>query len=82
MRQISSSTVGWMKYGLPNRNEGANPMPVSAARFEAAAVRGRVSREYVTCASFSILDEMVVNQFRLPTWMRAGSPSMPLADVP
>ncbi len=36
VRQISSSTFGCRKNGLPNRNEGANPMPVSAGQ-----VRGR-----------------------------------------
>ena len=29
-RLTSSSTLGAMKNGLPNRNDGANPMPVSA----------------------------------------------------
>ncbi len=33
VRQISSSTFGCRKNGLPNRNVGPKPMPVSAARF-------------------------------------------------
>ena len=53
VRQISSSTFGCRKNGLPNRKLGANPMPVSAARFDWLAVRGRVSREYVKWSSFS-----------------------------
>ncbi len=47
-----------------------------------AAVRGRVSREYVKCASFSRVDDSVVNQLTLPTLMRAGSPSIPFAELP
>ena len=82
VRQISSSTFGCRKKGLPKRNVGSNPIPVSAARFDSTAVRGRLSREYVKCASFSIREESVVNQFRLAILMRAGSPSMPFAEVP
>ncbi len=82
VRQISSSTFGCRKKGLPNRNVGPNPIPVSAFRFESTAVRGRLSREYVKCISFSMRLDRVENQFRLTTLMRAGSPSMPLADVP
>src|SRR5262245_28878908 len=82
VRQISSSTPGCRKKGLPNLNDGPKPMPVSAGRFDAFAVRGRVSREYVKCASFTILDDRVVNQFRLPTLIKAGSPSVPFAEVP
>ncbi len=82
VRQISSSTFGCRKNGLPNRNEGTKPMPVSAARLESTAVRGRVSREYVKCASLTIRVESVVNQFMFTTLISAGSPSMPLAEVP
>ena len=57
-------------------------MPVSAARFEGTAVRGRLSREYVKCASLRRVDDSVVNQFTLATLILAGSPSMPFADVP
>ena len=82
VRQISSSTFGCRKKGLPKRNVGTKPIPVSAARFEGTAVRGRFSREYVKCASLSIRDDSVVNQFRLAMLIRAGSPSMPFAEVP
>ncbi len=45
VRQISSSTAGWMKYGLPNRNDGPKPIPVSAARLDAARrARPRLAR--------------------------------------
>ncbi len=68
-RQISSSTFGCRKNGLPKRNVGTKPIPVSAASFEGAAVRGRVSREYVKCASLSVREDRVVNQFRFATLM-------------
>jgi hypothetical protein len=79
---MSSSTFGCRKNGSPNRNDGLNPMPVSAASPDPAEVRGRLSREYVKCASFTIRVESVVNQLRFITLIRAGSPSMPLADGP
>ena len=44
-RFTSSSTPGCRKYGLPNRNDGANPIPVSAGIFDGVGERGRFSRE-------------------------------------
>ena len=44
-RLTSSSTVGARKNGLPNRNDVAKPMAVSAGTDEAVAERGRLSRE-------------------------------------
>ena len=44
-RLTSSSTLGARKNGLPNRNDGANPMPVSAGIVDGVAERGRFSRE-------------------------------------
>ena len=82
VRQMSSSTFGWRKNGSPNRNDGPKPMPVSAVSPDPAAVRGRLSREYVKCASFTVRVDSVVNQLRFITLMRAGSPSMPFADGP
>ena len=47
-RFTSSSTLGARKNGLPNRNDGANPMPVSAGIVDGVAERGRDSRDSVT----------------------------------
>jgi hypothetical protein len=55
---------------------------VSAVIFESTAFRGRDSREYVTCSSLNFAPESVVNQLALTMLIRAGLPSMPLADDP
>ena len=44
-RHRCSSTPGCRKNGLPNRNVGPNPIPVSEVRFDSTALRGRSSRE-------------------------------------
>ena len=45
VRQISSSTAGCMKNGLPKRNVGEKPIPVFDSTGDSTAVRGRFSRE-------------------------------------
>src|SRR5205809_28281 len=80
-RQISSSTVGWRKNGLPNRKVLTKPIAVSAGTFDVVAERGRDSREYVKCASFSFVADSELNMFRLNRLIFEG-PSVPFADVP
>src|SRR4029453_17111476 len=80
-RLTTSSTLGARKKGLPKRNVVANPIAVSAGTDEDTADRGRFSREYVACASFSMLARTVLNRLRLNTLILDG-PSMPLAELP
>src|ERR1700730_8748123 len=63
--QKISSTAGSRKNGWPKRNEVPNPIPVSGTLDELTARRGRFSREYVKCASLSLLEEIVPLQFAL-----------------
>src|SRR5438093_9099937 len=81
MRLTTSSMFGARKNGLPKRNVVANPIPVSAGTDEGVAERGRSSREYVTCSSFSRLAVTVLNRFTFRTLI-FDSPSMPFAEYP
>jgi hypothetical protein len=56
-------------------------MAVSAGIFEGVVALGRFSREYVKCASFTDVGEMVVNRFAFSTLIFDG-PSVPFAEVP
>ncbi len=80
-RFTSSSTLGAMKNGLPNRNEGANPTPVSAGMLDAVATRGRDSRDSVMWNSFNFVAVSEVNRLALSRLIFDG-PSVPLAVVP
>jgi hypothetical protein len=80
-RFTSSSTLGARKKGLPNRNDGANPIPVSAGTEDGIAERGRFSREYVRWNSFSLFEVIVLNRLRFKTLIFDG-PSTPFAELP
>ena len=78
---MSSSIVGSRKNGLPNRKVVAKPIAVSAGTFEVTAERGRSSRVYEKCASFSIVGESVEKRLTLKLLIFDG-PSMPFAELP
>src|SRR5262245_59740612 len=82
VRKNTSSRLGWRKKGVPKRKEGSKPRPTSAAKCDGVSGRGRVSREYVKWNSFSMEVEIVTNRFAFTTWIRVGSPSVPVAEVP
>jgi hypothetical protein len=81
-RQKVSSMFGARKNGLPNRKLGPNPTPVSAGTFDCTAARGRTSRRYVKCASFTFVAEIELNKLTLKRWIFVKSPSMPFAELP
>src|SRR5215471_1230550 len=81
VRQISSSTFGSRKNGKPKRNVVAKPIAVSAGMFEATAERGRSSRVYEKCASFTIVDETVEKRLTF-TLLIFDGPSIPFAELP
>src|SRR6185295_18640779 len=70
-----------MKNGLPNRNDGANPMPVSAGIADGVADLGRFSRENVRWSSLSLVGVSVLNRFAFSTLIFEG-PSIPFAELP
>src|ERR1700704_5405868 len=73
--QKSSSDLGSWKKGWPTRNESEEPnepIEVSGTLDGLTAERGRFSREYVKCASFSLVAEIVLNQFVLMAWILDG----------
>src|ERR1043166_9420893 len=81
VRHSSSSIVGFRKKGLPNLNVVANPIAVSAGTFESIAARGRNSRVYEKCASFTFVGDTVLKRFMLRLLIFDG-PSMPFAETP
>src|SRR5438876_4723460 len=57
--------VGSRKNGLPNLKLVAKPMAVSAGTFDGIAFRGRSSRVYEKCASFTLVDESELKRLTL-----------------
>ena len=80
-RFTSSSTLGAMKNGLPNRNDGANPIAGVRGNAGRGRQRGRDSRDSVMWNSFSFVAVSEVNRFALSRLIFDG-PSVPLAVVP
>ena len=56
-------------------------MAVSAGTFEGVAARGRNSRVYEKCASFSFVGEIVEKRLTLKLLIFDG-PSIPFAELP
>src|SRR5262245_36081124 len=80
-RFTSSSMLGPRKNGLPKRNVVPKPIAVSAGTDDVTALRGRFSREYVTCSSFNLFVVTVLNRLTFSTLIFDG-PSVPLAELP
>src|SRR5215831_893282 len=81
VRQLNSSIAGCRKNGAPKRNVVAKPIAVSAGTLDATASRGRSSRVYEKCASFTIVDETVEKRLTF-TLLILDGPSIPFAELP